>query len=156
MNELHRNILHLNVNFMCSTLTQQTQRDRIDQVLRFPLLCWYSRQQSVNISTIGLVCIQCIDVSLYFPAGGDGCFAVEKKTGQVVTTGLVLQRDREYLLSVVALDGLGSRSAPAMLSVVAGARAPQFTNASYAISIPENTPEGQPWVPCSRRSPTHT
>lgn len=78
------------------------------------------------------------------PAGGDGCFAVDKSSGQVVTTGLVLQRDREYLLSVVALDGLGSRSAPAMLSVVAGARAPQFMNASYAISIPENTPEGQP------------
>ncbi len=81
---------------------------------------------------------------MYFPAGGDGCFAVDKRSGQVVTTGLVLQRDREYLLSVVALDGLGSRSVPAMLSVVAGARAPQFTNASYTISIPENTPEGQP------------
>lgn len=83
-------------------------------------------------------------MSTYFPVGGDGCFAVDKNTGQVVTTGLVLQTDREYLLSVVALDGLGSRSAPAMLSVVAGARVPQFTNASYAISIPENTPEGQP------------
>lgn len=86
----------------------------------------------------------CVRKCLYRPAGGDGCFAVDKKTGQVVTTGLVLQRDREYLLSVVALDGLGSRSAPAMLSVVAGARAPQFANTTYAISIPENTPEGQP------------
>uniref|UniRef100_A0A671TFB6 Neural-cadherin-like n=1 Tax=Sparus aurata TaxID=8175 RepID=A0A671TFB6_SPAAU len=86
------------------------------------------------------------EVEYFLSDGGDGCFAVEKKTGQVVTTGLVLQRDREYLLSVVALDGLGSRSAPAMLSVVAGARAPQFTNASYAISIPENTPEGQPFL----------
>lgn len=83
-------------------------------------------------------------ISPYLPAGGDGCFSVEKTTGQVVSTGLALQRDREYLLSVVALDGLGGRSTPAMLSVVAGARAPQFTNASYAISIPENTPEGQP------------
>lgn len=81
---------------------------------------------------------------LYVPAGGDGCFVVDKKNGQVATTGLVLQRDREYLLSVVALDGLRGRSAPAVLSVVAGARAPQFTNASYVISIPENTPEGQP------------
>lgn len=85
-------------------------------------------------------------VCWYSPAGGDGCFAVDKKTGQVVTTGIVLQRGREYLLSVVALDGLGSRSAPAMLSVVAGARAPQFANASYVVSIPENTPEGQPYV----------
>ncbi|XP_014844381.1 PREDICTED: neural-cadherin-like [Poecilia mexicana] len=86
------------------------------------------------------------EVEYFLSDGGDGCFAVDKKTGQVVTTGLVLQREREYLLSVVALDGLGSRSAPAMLSVVAGARAPQFTNTSYAISIPENTPEGQPFL----------
>ncbi|KAI4825411.1 hypothetical protein KUCAC02_021091, partial [Chaenocephalus aceratus] len=86
------------------------------------------------------------EVEYFLSDGGDGCFAVDKQTGQVVTTGLVLQRDREYLLSVVALDGLGSRSPPAMLSVVAGARAPQFTNTSYAISIPENTPEGQPFL----------
>uniref|UniRef100_A0AAX7UQI8 Uncharacterized protein n=1 Tax=Astatotilapia calliptera TaxID=8154 RepID=A0AAX7UQI8_ASTCA len=86
------------------------------------------------------------EVEYFLSDGGDGCFAVDKKTGQVVTTGLVLQREREYLLSVVALDGMGSRSAPAMLSVVAGARAPQFTNTSYAISIPENTPEGQPFL----------
>uniref|UniRef100_A0A3Q4H9I0 Putative neural-cadherin 2-like n=1 Tax=Neolamprologus brichardi TaxID=32507 RepID=A0A3Q4H9I0_NEOBR len=71
------------------------------------------------------------EVEYFLSDGGDGCFAVDKKTGQVVTTGLVLQREREYLLSVVALDGMGSRSAPAMLSVVAGARAPQFTNTSY-------------------------
>ncbi|XP_056138216.1 neural-cadherin-like [Lampris incognitus] len=86
------------------------------------------------------------EVEYFLSDGGDGCFAVDKDTGQVVTTGLVLQRDREYLLSVVALDGLGSRSAPAMLSVVAGARAPQFINTTYAISIPENTPEGQPFL----------
>lgn len=81
---------------------------------------------------------------LFLLVGGDGCFAVDQSSGQVVTTGLELQRDQEYLLSVVALDGLGSRSPPAMVSVVAGTRAPQFMNASYAISIPENTPEGQP------------
>ncbi|CAB1450766.1 unnamed protein product [Pleuronectes platessa] len=86
------------------------------------------------------------EVEYFLSDGGDGCFAVDKNTGQVVTTGLLLQRDREYLLSVVALDGPGSRSAPAMLSVMAGARAPQFTNISYAISIPENTPEGQPFL----------
>ncbi|KAK7891667.1 hypothetical protein WMY93_023630 [Mugilogobius chulae] len=86
------------------------------------------------------------ELEYFLSDGGDGCFVVDKKTGQVVTTGLVLQRDREYLLSVVALDGMGSRSAPAMLSVVAGARAPQFSNTSYVISIPENTPEGQPFM----------
>lgn len=79
-------------------------------------------------------------------AGGDGRFEVDRKTGQVRTTGLPLQRDREYLLTVVAADRLGSRSAPAVISVVAGPRPPQFTNASFTIAIPENTPEGQPWV----------
>lgn len=78
--------------------------------------------------------------------GGDGRFEVDRKTGQVRTTGLPLQRDREYLLTVVAADRLGSRSAPAVISVVAGPRPPQFTNASFTIAIPENTPEGQPWV----------
>ncbi|XP_072290497.1 neural-cadherin-like isoform X2 [Eucyclogobius newberryi] len=86
------------------------------------------------------------ELEYFLSDGGDGCFVVDKKTGQVATTGLVLQRDREYLLSVVALDGMGSRSAPAMLSVVAGARAPQFSNTSFVISIPENTPEGQPFM----------
>ncbi|XP_054631563.1 neural-cadherin-like isoform X2 [Dunckerocampus dactyliophorus] len=86
------------------------------------------------------------EVEYFLGDGGDSCFAVDRKTGQVVTTGHMLQRGREYLLSVVATDGLGGRSAPAMLSVVAGARAPQFTNTSYSISIPENTPEGQPFL----------
>lgn len=76
-------------------------------------------------------------------AGGDGRFEVHRKSGQVQTTGLPLQQDREYLLTVVAADGLGSRSAPAVVSVVAGARPPQFVNASFTIAIPENTPEGQ-------------
>ncbi|KAM9816185.1 neural-cadherin-like isoform 2-T2 [Syngnathus typhle] len=85
-------------------------------------------------------------VEYFLADGGDGCFSVDKMTGQVVTTNQMLQRDREYLLSVVAIDGLGGRSVPAMLSVVAGARPPQFTNTSYLISIPENTPEGQPFL----------
>uniref|UniRef100_A0A3Q2X3E2 Si:ch211-186j3.6 n=1 Tax=Haplochromis burtoni TaxID=8153 RepID=A0A3Q2X3E2_HAPBU len=79
----------------------------------------------------------------YFLSDGDGRFEVDRKTGQVRTTGLPLQRDREYLLTVVAADRLGSRSAPAVISVVAGPRPPQFTNASFTIAIPENTPEGQ-------------
>lgn len=79
-------------------------------------------------------------------SGGDGRFEVDRKNGQVRTTGLPLQQDREYLLTVVAADQLGSRSVPAVLSVVAGSRPPQFSNASFTISIPENTPAGQPWV----------
>ncbi|XP_057692632.1 neural-cadherin-like isoform X2 [Corythoichthys intestinalis] len=87
-----------------------------------------------------------LTVKIQDKRGGDGCFAVDKKTGQVATTKQTLQKDREYLLSVVAVDGLGGRSSPAVLSVVAGARPPQFANTSYSISIPENTPEGQPFL----------
>ncbi|XP_066511028.1 neural-cadherin-like [Hoplias malabaricus] len=86
------------------------------------------------------------EVEYFLSDGGDGRFDVDRKTGHVRTTGLPLQRDREYLLTVVAADRLGSRSPPAIVSVVAGPRAPQFTNASYTISIPENTPEGQPFL----------
>ncbi|XP_049326854.1 neural-cadherin [Astyanax mexicanus] len=86
------------------------------------------------------------EVEYFLSDGGDGRFDVDRKTGHVRTTGLPLQRDREYLLSVVAADRLGSRSPPAVVSVVAGPRAPQFTNASYTISIPENTPEGQAFM----------
>uniref|UniRef100_A0AAQ5YDQ5 Uncharacterized protein n=1 Tax=Amphiprion ocellaris TaxID=80972 RepID=A0AAQ5YDQ5_AMPOC len=86
------------------------------------------------------------EVEYFLSDGGDGRFEVDRKNGQVRTTGLPLQRDREYLLTVVAADRLGSRSAPAVVSVVAGARPPQFTNASFTIAIPENTPEGQPFL----------
>ncbi|XP_035250729.1 neural-cadherin-like [Anguilla anguilla] len=83
------------------------------------------------------------EVEYFLSDGGDGRFDVDKKSGHIKTTGLPLQKDREYLLNVVAADKMGSRSPPALVSVVAGPRAPQFTNASYSISIPENTPEGQ-------------
>uniref|UniRef100_A0A8K9WMG8 Si:ch211-186j3.6 n=1 Tax=Oncorhynchus mykiss TaxID=8022 RepID=A0A8K9WMG8_ONCMY len=79
-------------------------------------------------------------------AGGDGRFEVDRKSGHVRTTGLPLQRDKEYLLTVVAADRLGSRSPPVVVSVIAGARAPQFSNASFIISLPENTPEGEPFL----------
>lgn len=93
-------------------------------------------------------CKLCMSLVLTFIvfSGGDGRFEVDRKNGQVRTTGLPLQQDREYLLTVVAADQLGSRSIPAVLSVVAGSRPPQFSNASFTISIPENTPAGQPWV----------
>uniref|UniRef100_A0A8C7X481 Si:ch211-186j3.6 n=1 Tax=Oryzias sinensis TaxID=183150 RepID=A0A8C7X481_9TELE len=86
------------------------------------------------------------EVEYFLLDGGDGRFEVDRKTGHVRTTVLPLQRDKEYLLTVVAADRLGSRSAPAVVSVVAGPRPPQFTNASYIIAIPENTPEGQPFL----------
>ncbi|KAJ8002926.1 hypothetical protein DPEC_G00164040 [Dallia pectoralis] len=86
------------------------------------------------------------EVEYFLSDGGDGRFTVDKKSGHILSTDLPLQTDREYLLSVVAFDRLGSRSAPAMVSVIAGTRPPQFTNASYSISITENTPEGQPFL----------
>ncbi|TNN58401.1 Neural-cadherin [Liparis tanakae] len=86
------------------------------------------------------------EVEYFLSDGGDGRFEVDRKNGQVRTTGLPLQREREYLLTVVAADRLGSRSAPVVVSVVAGARPPQFTNASFTIAIPENTPEGQSFL----------
>ncbi|XP_056464024.1 protocadherin-16-like [Gadus chalcogrammus] len=86
------------------------------------------------------------EVEFFLSDGGDGRLEVDRKSGQVRTTGLPLQRDREYLLTVVAADRLGSRSAPATVSVVAGPRPPQFSNASFTIAIPENTPEGQPFL----------
>ncbi|XP_056317982.1 LOW QUALITY PROTEIN: neural-cadherin [Danio aesculapii] len=86
------------------------------------------------------------EVEYFLSDGGDGRFEVDRKNGHVRTTGLPLQRDREYLLTVVAADRQGSRSPPAVLSIIAGPRAPQFTNVSYTIPIPENTPEGQPFL----------
>lgn len=99
-----------------------------------------SMQISALVSIIKLLVI----CNLSMPAGGDGRFEVDRKSGQVRTTGLPLQQEKEYLLTVVAADRLGSRSIPAVISVVAGARPPQFSNASFTIAIPENTPEGQP------------
>ncbi|KAM9544447.1 neural-cadherin-like [Salvelinus alpinus] len=86
------------------------------------------------------------EVEYFLSDGGDGRFEVDRKSGHVRTTGLPLQRDKEYLLTVVAADRLGSRSPPVVVSIIAGARAPQFSNASFTISLPENTPEGQPFL----------
>ncbi|XP_006641450.3 neural-cadherin [Lepisosteus oculatus] len=86
------------------------------------------------------------EVEYFLADGGDGRFDVDRKSGLIRTSGLPLQRDREYLLNVFAADKLGSRGPPAVVSIVAGPRAPQFSNASYSISIPENTPEGQPFL----------
>uniref|UniRef100_A0A6Q2Y7V5 Uncharacterized protein n=1 Tax=Esox lucius TaxID=8010 RepID=A0A6Q2Y7V5_ESOLU len=86
------------------------------------------------------------EVEYFLSDGGDGCFMVDKKSGRILSTDLPRQMAREYLLSVVAFDRLGSRSAPAVVSVIAGPRPPQFTNVSYSVSIPENTPEGQPFL----------
>ncbi|NXA34968.1 CADN protein, partial [Eudromia elegans] len=76
-------------------------------------------------------------------ARGEDRFEVEKDTGWIKTTGLPLVKDREYLLTVLAADQLGSKGTPASVSIIAGLRPPQFTNISYIAYVPESTPQGQ-------------
>ncbi|RMC09032.1 hypothetical protein DUI87_14036 [Hirundo rustica rustica] len=78
--------------------------------------------------------------------GGEDRFEVEKDTGWIRTTGLPLVRDKEYLLTVLAADKLGSRGSPASVSVIAGFRPPQFTNMSYFVYVPESTSQGEPFL----------
>uniref|UniRef100_A0A8C1KCP3 Si:ch211-186j3.6 n=1 Tax=Cyprinus carpio TaxID=7962 RepID=A0A8C1KCP3_CYPCA len=59
------------------------------------------------------------EVEYFLSDGGDGRFEVDRKNGHVRTTGLPLQRDREYLLTVVAADRQGSRSPPTVVSIIA-------------------------------------
>ncbi|NXG56211.1 CADN protein, partial [Hemiprocne comata] len=77
---------------------------------------------------------------------GEDRFEVEKDTGWIKTTGLPLVRDKEYLLTVLAADKLGSRGSPASVSVVAGFRPPQFSNASYLVYVPESVPQGKSFL----------
>lgn len=81
-------------------------------------------------------------MNLFF-LGGEDRFEVEKDTGLIKTTGLPLVRDKEYLLTVLAADKLGSRGPPASVSVIAGFRPPQFTNISYFAYVPESMPQGK-------------
>ncbi|XP_058849785.1 neural-cadherin-like [Acipenser ruthenus] len=92
------------------------------------------------------------EVEYFLSDGGDGRFDVDRKSGLIKTTGLPLLKDKEYLLNVFAADKLGNRGQSAVVSVIAGPRAPQFTNTSYSISIPENTPEGQPFLVVTAKS----
>ncbi|XP_032557279.1 neural-cadherin-like isoform X2 [Chiroxiphia lanceolata] len=85
-------------------------------------------------------------VEYFLLEGGEDRFEVEKDSGWIKTTGLPLVRDREYLLTVLAADKLGSRGSPASVSVLAGFRPPQFTNMSYFVSVPESTPRGEPFL----------
>ncbi|KAK2545815.1 Cadnl, partial [Columba livia] len=78
-------------------------------------------------------------VEYFLLDGGEDRFEVEKDTGLIKTTGLPLVRDKEYLLTVLAADKLGSRGPPASVSVIAGFRPPQFTNISYFAYVPEKS-----------------
>ncbi|XP_014797646.1 PREDICTED: neural-cadherin-like [Calidris pugnax] len=85
-------------------------------------------------------------VEYFLLEGGEDRFEVEKDTGWIKTTGLPLVRDKEYLLTVLAADKLGSRGSPASVSVIAGFRPPQFTNLSYFVYVPESMPQGESFL----------
>ncbi|KAM6967601.1 LOW QUALITY PROTEIN: neural-cadherin [Aplochiton taeniatus] len=75
--------------------------------------------------------------------GGEESFEVDRTTGEVRTTGRPLTATREYLLRVQAVDAQGRKGPPATVAVLAGIRPPQFTNASYTLTVPENTAPSQ-------------
>ncbi|MGH0159125.1 UNVERIFIED_CONTAM: hypothetical protein FKN15_071875 [Acipenser sinensis] len=74
--------------------------------------------------------------------GGEDRFEVDRITGEIRTTGLPLIPHSEYVLTVQAVDRLGSKGPYASVSVLAGSRPPQFTNVSYTVFVPENTVAG--------------
>ncbi|KAI3360563.1 hypothetical protein L3Q82_002284 [Scortum barcoo] len=76
--------------------------------------------------------------------GGDECFEVDRRSGEIRTTGRPLTPSKEYLLRVQAMDGRGRQGPPATVAILAGYRPPQFTNSTYSLNIPENTAVGQP------------
>uniref|UniRef100_A0A8C0FJM4 Neural-cadherin n=1 Tax=Bubo bubo TaxID=30461 RepID=A0A8C0FJM4_BUBBB len=85
-------------------------------------------------------------VEYFLLEGGEARFEVDRDTGWIKTTGLPLMRDKEYLLTVLAADKLGSRGSPASVSVIAGFRPPQFTNISYFVYVPESMPQGKSFL----------
>ncbi|RMC15145.1 hypothetical protein DUI87_07327 [Hirundo rustica rustica] len=76
-------------------------------------------------------------------AGGEERFRVDKDTGVIMTTGLPLAWNKEYVVTVEAADEYGNKSPYASVSILAGSRPPQFTNMSYSVFVPENTPAGE-------------
>ncbi|KAF4798042.1 hypothetical protein TURU_066602 [Turdus rufiventris] len=76
-------------------------------------------------------------------AGGEERFVVDKDTGMIMTTGLPLTWNKEYVVTVEASDEYGNKSPYASVSILAGSRPPQFTNMSYSVFVPENTPAGE-------------
>lgn len=75
--------------------------------------------------------------------GGEERFRVDEDTGIIMTTGLPLTWNKEYVVTVEASDQNGNKSPYASVSILAGSRPPQFTNMSYSVFVPENTPAGE-------------
>ncbi|KAJ7337971.1 hypothetical protein JRQ81_010497 [Phrynocephalus forsythii] len=79
-------------------------------------------------------------ISYALIAGGEERFDIDVDTGVILTTGLPLTLNQEYVVTVLAIDEYGSKSPYAFISILAGSRTPQFTNMSYSVFVPENTP----------------
>ncbi|KAM4688915.1 neural-cadherin-like [Discoglossus pictus] len=82
-------------------------------------------------------------ISYFLVEGADQRFEVDKDTGVIRTTGLPLTWNKEYALTVQAIDKHGKKSPYASVSILAGARPPQFTNMSYSLFVPEGTIAGE-------------
>uniref|UniRef100_A0A8C3FEP6 Neural-cadherin n=1 Tax=Chrysemys picta bellii TaxID=8478 RepID=A0A8C3FEP6_CHRPI len=76
-------------------------------------------------------------------AGGEERFEVDMDTGIIMTTGLPLTWNKEYVVTVQATDEYGNKSPYASISILVGSRLPQFTNVSYSVCVPESTPAGE-------------
>ncbi|CAM5089054.1 unnamed protein product [Eretmochelys imbricata] len=76
-------------------------------------------------------------------AGGEERFEVDMDTGIIMTTGLPLTWNKEYVVTVQATDEYGNKSPYASISILVGSRLPQFTNVSYSVFVPESTPAGE-------------
>uniref|UniRef100_A0A803W497 Uncharacterized protein n=1 Tax=Ficedula albicollis TaxID=59894 RepID=A0A803W497_FICAL len=121
------------------------------RVTPFPFLAVVSPEAAGGTEVYKLLAVDADEgihgtVEYFLLEGGEDRFEVEKDTGWIKTTGLPLVRDKEYLLTVLAADKLGSRGSPASVSVIAGFRPPQFTNVSYFVYVPESTPQGEPFL----------
>lgn len=68
---------------------------------------------------------------------------MDRRSGEIRTTGRPLTPSKEYLLRVQAADEHGRKGASATVAVLAGYRPPQFTNATYSLNVAENTPVGR-------------
>ncbi|XP_031411253.1 neural-cadherin-like [Meleagris gallopavo] len=117
----------------------------------FPFLAVVSPQATEGTEVYKLLAVDADEgingtVEYFLLEGGEGRFQVERDTGWIKTTGLPLVRNKEYLLTVLAADKLGSKGSPASVSVIAGFRPPQFTNTSYLVYVPENTAEGKSFL----------
>uniref|UniRef100_A0ACB8EA14 Uncharacterized protein n=1 Tax=Sphaerodactylus townsendi TaxID=933632 RepID=A0ACB8EA14_9SAUR len=85
-------------------------------------------------------------IEYFLVEGGEDRFEVERDSGWIKTTGLPLEKEKEYLLTVLAADKHGHQGPPVSISVLVGRRPPQFANMSYTVYVPENMPPGKSFL----------